>query len=195
MRFLTNYAKGCDLRSTMRNRNIAEYQKPCCNVLCERSWLCITVSGDHWVSGSLRWAMNAPLRMVVVLLCLAYRACSCSLLFKVPHSTPLYYYIFLCSLIEHYLLSKFSTVLPVQVDGCWGGVFLVCGAHGWVASRAGSWVFSASIYNYILVEVINILSHSFFSLDYGIVQRWLWKWFLSASCDGKLGKYPCKQWW
>ena len=29
MRFLTNYAKSCDLRSMMRNRNIAEYQKPC----------------------------------------------------------------------------------------------------------------------------------------------------------------------
>ena len=28
MRFLTNYAKSCDLRSIMRNRNIAEYQKP-----------------------------------------------------------------------------------------------------------------------------------------------------------------------
>ena len=29
MRFLTNYAKSCDLRSIVRNRNIAEYQKPC----------------------------------------------------------------------------------------------------------------------------------------------------------------------
>ena len=29
MRFLTNYAKSCDLGSIMRNRNIAEYQKPC----------------------------------------------------------------------------------------------------------------------------------------------------------------------
>ena len=29
MWFLTNYAKSCDLRSIMRNRNIAEYQKPC----------------------------------------------------------------------------------------------------------------------------------------------------------------------
>ena len=29
MRFLMNYAKSCDLRSIMRNRNIAEYQKPC----------------------------------------------------------------------------------------------------------------------------------------------------------------------
>ena len=29
MWFLTNYAKSCDLRSIIRNRNIAEYQKPC----------------------------------------------------------------------------------------------------------------------------------------------------------------------
>ena len=28
MQFLTNYAKSCDLRSIMRNHNIAEYQKP-----------------------------------------------------------------------------------------------------------------------------------------------------------------------
>ena len=28
MRLLTNYAKSCNLRSIMRNRNIAEYQKP-----------------------------------------------------------------------------------------------------------------------------------------------------------------------
>ena len=33
MRFLTNYAKSCDLRSIMRNRNIAEYQKPCIEIL------------------------------------------------------------------------------------------------------------------------------------------------------------------
>ena len=32
MRFLTNSAKSCDLRSIMRNRNIAEYQKPCYKV-------------------------------------------------------------------------------------------------------------------------------------------------------------------
>ena len=29
MRFLMDYAKSCDLRSIMRNRNIADYQKPC----------------------------------------------------------------------------------------------------------------------------------------------------------------------
>ena len=28
MRFLTNYAKRCDLRSIMQNRNMADYQKP-----------------------------------------------------------------------------------------------------------------------------------------------------------------------
>ena len=31
MRFLTNYAKSCDLRLILWNRNIAEYQKPCNN--------------------------------------------------------------------------------------------------------------------------------------------------------------------
>jgi len=29
MQFLMNYAKSCDLRSIMQDRNIAEYQKPC----------------------------------------------------------------------------------------------------------------------------------------------------------------------
>ena len=33
MRLLTNYAKSCDLRSIMRNCNIAEYQKPCKNAI------------------------------------------------------------------------------------------------------------------------------------------------------------------
>ena len=32
--------------------------------------------------------MCAPLHMLVVLLCSAYRTCSCSLLFKAPHSIP-----------------------------------------------------------------------------------------------------------
>ena len=44
MRFLTNYAKSCDLRSIMRNRNIAEYQKPwimvsSCTMLSNCVWL------------------------------------------------------------------------------------------------------------------------------------------------------------
>ena len=34
MRFLTNDAKSCDLRLIMRNRNIAEYQKPCITLPC-----------------------------------------------------------------------------------------------------------------------------------------------------------------
>ena len=37
MRFLMDYAESCDLRSIMRNRNIAEYQKPC-RVYCRFSW-------------------------------------------------------------------------------------------------------------------------------------------------------------
>ena len=96
--------------------------------------------GDHWVSCNLTGAMHVPFHVPVVLLCLAYRACSCSLLFKALHPIPpLLLLYFLYSLIIY--LVSFSTVLPVQCDGFWGGVFLAGGTHGWVASRAGSWVF------------------------------------------------------
>ena len=37
--------------------------------------------GDHWVSSSLEGAVHAPLHVLVVLLCSAYRAISCSLHF------------------------------------------------------------------------------------------------------------------
>ena len=94
--------------------------------------------GDDWVSGSLKGAMRAPLRVLVVLLCSAYRVCSCSMLFK----APLLY--FLYSLIL-YLPTRFSTVLPVQCDRYWGigwsRVFVEGEARGWVTSRVGSWVF------------------------------------------------------
>ena len=95
--------------------------------------------GDHWVSGGLKLgAMRAPLHVLVVLLCSAYRAFSCSLLFQgfPPLSRPFILY-FLYS-----LLYRFSTVLPVQCDGCQGRDWVFSGGwDGWVASRAGSWVF------------------------------------------------------
>ena len=65
------------------------------------------------------------LHVSVVLLCLAYRVFSCSLVFKAPHPYPPFFiFYFLYS-----LLYRFSTVLPVQCDGCWG--------RGW--GRAFSW--------------------------------------------------------
>ena len=95
---------------------------------------CIRVFGDRSVGGSLIGVMHAPLHVPVVLLCSAYRACSCSLL-KAPHPhPPLCYYIFYIV-----LLSRFSTVLPVQCGEGWDRVFLADGARGWIASRAGSW--------------------------------------------------------
>ena len=53
--------------------------------------------------------------------------------------TPLLLYSLLS--LNHYLLVKFSTVLPVKCDGFWGRVFLAGGAHGWDAIGAGTWVF------------------------------------------------------
>ena len=49
--------------------------------------------GDHRVSGSLIGVMRAPLQVLVVLLYSAYRACSCSLLFKAPHPIPPFIFI------------------------------------------------------------------------------------------------------
>ena len=82
--------------------------------------------------------MRAPLQVLVVLLYSAYRACACTLLFKAHHPIPP---LLLYFLLAYYLLSKFSTVLPVQCAGGWGRVFLAGRARGWVASRTGSWVF------------------------------------------------------
>ena len=77
--------------------------------------------GDHWVSGSLKEVMCAPLHVLVVILCSAYRAFSCSLLFsRLPTLISPFILYFLHSLI-HYLATRFSTVLPVQCDRCWGG--------------------------------------------------------------------------
>ena len=88
----------------------------------------LAITGSAVSQGAIR----APLHVLVVLLCLAYRAGSCSMLFKPPHPHPPLY---LCSLI-HYILRRFSTVLPVQCffRGGWGRVFLVGVAGDWVAS-------------------------------------------------------------
>ena len=104
-----------------------------------------TTSGSFAITGhgSLIGAMRAPLHMLVVLLCSAYRACSCSLLFKASHPHPPLLLLYFLHSLNRYLLSRFSTVLQVQCDGCrgWGRVFLVGRARGCVVIRAGSWVF------------------------------------------------------
>ena len=102
--------------------------------------------GDHSVSGSLIGAMRAPLHVLDVLLFSAYKACSCSLLFKAPHPfSPLYYYIFfLLSLIIIYSVSFplfFQSSVICAGTRTGAGFFLAGGARGWVASRAGSWLF------------------------------------------------------
>ena len=53
--------------------------------------------GDHWVSGSLKGAMHAPLHVLVVLLCSVYWVFSCSLhsLHSLPLSSPFIFYIVL----------------------------------------------------------------------------------------------------
>lgn len=82
------------------------------------------------------------------LLNLAYRVCSCSLLFKAPHPhLPLCYYIFF-SLVLFIIYSvgfplffQFNATGAGVGAGAGAGFFLAGGAHGWVASTAGSWVF------------------------------------------------------
>ena len=59
--------------------------------------------GDHWVSGSLGGVMYAPLDVLVVLVCTACIAFSCSLSFLGSPNFPLYFY----SLI-YYSPGKFS---------------------------------------------------------------------------------------
>ena len=99
--------------------------------------------GDHWISGSLKGLCVCHLHVSVVLLCSAYRAFSCSLLFRgsPPLSPPLYYIFYTVFYIGSPLFFQFS------VTGAWARVgvkffsFLVGRARGWFASRVGSWVF------------------------------------------------------
>ena len=80
MWFLTNYAKSCDLRSIMQNRNIAEYQKPChrnymtfasyqmhnTHVLCQhgKCWVTAATSNIHCKSGNLE-NVNSTLNLML----------------------------------------------------------------------------------------------------------------------------------
>ena len=103
--------------------------------------------GNHWVSSSLKGAMRVPLHAPVVLLCSAGRAFSCSLLFQgSPPLSPALYYIFNIALFSMYpvgspLFFQFSVMGAGRGWGLGQVFFLSGGAHGWVASRAGSWVF------------------------------------------------------
>ena len=64
--------------------------------------------------------MRVLLHVLVVLLCSAYRACSCSLLFKAPNPiSPLLLY-FSYSL-NHYLLSTFPLFFQFSVTGAGAG--------------------------------------------------------------------------
>ena len=109
---------------------------------------CITVLGvtpglfgDHWVSGSLEGEMCVPLHVPVVLLaqCTGPFLCSLHFLGSPPLFPPFSSFFFYSCI--HYLPSKFSTVLPVHCDRCWGRFFLAGRGRGWVVSKAGSKVF------------------------------------------------------
>ena len=98
-------------------------------------------SGDHRVSGSLLQPMHTPLHMFIVLLCSAYGAFHVACFFVCPHPPPPFF----CS-ITHYLHStcRFSTVLPVQCDGCQGLGFggqsgLVAGLQGRLLGVLPTW--------------------------------------------------------
>ena len=84
--------------------------------------------------------MRAPLHVPVVLLCSVYRAFSCSLLFpgyRYPPPPPLYYMFYIVLLIIY----PVGSPLFFQFSGAGAGFFPAGEARGWVASRAGSWVF------------------------------------------------------
>ena len=88
--------------------------------------------GDHWVSGSLKGAIHVPLHVLAVLLCSAYRAFSCSLLFQGSPS-PLYI-IFLYSLIQYYLVGS-PLFFQFSVMGARAGA-----GAGIFSSKQGSWL-------------------------------------------------------
>ena len=80
--------------------------------------------------------MHAPLHVLVVLLCSAYRVCSSSLLFKAPHPIPpvLLYYLY-------HLLSRFSKFFQFSVTGAGAGAeagtgfFLAGGQASWLGCK------------------------------------------------------------
>ena len=85
--------------------------------------LCEALFQGLWRSlgGSLTGAICAPLHMLVVLLCSAYKACSGSFLFKAPHPIPfLYYYVLYIVLIIVYSLC-FPLFFQYNVTGAGAG--------------------------------------------------------------------------
>ena len=75
--------------------------------------------GDHWVSGSLKEAMRAPLHVLVVLLCSAYGACSCSLLFQAV--LVRFIALTVCGTVYHSLIHLPVTLFGVFPMGCGAG--------------------------------------------------------------------------
>jgi len=55
-----DYAESCDLRSIMRNRNIAEYQKPCPGVDAEFFWMGKLVPCGCRINGVIYKNVIAP---------------------------------------------------------------------------------------------------------------------------------------
>ena len=80
----------------------------------------IRAFGDDWLIVSIIVVMRAPLHVLVVFLSSAYRACSCSLLFKAPHPIPPLLLYFLYSLITIYSVS-FPLFLQFSVKGAGAG--------------------------------------------------------------------------
>ena len=113
-------------------------------LFCGISWHCFVVLGmtqglfgNHLVSTCLKGATCAPLRVLVVLFCSAYRVSSCCLHFL---GSPPYLHLFYTFI--HCPHSNFPSILSIQCDGCWGWVFLavgvVAGLQGGQALRCSS---------------------------------------------------------
>ena len=101
---------------------------------CGIFWHSVTVFGhdsrafgDHWVSRSLEGAMYAPLHVLVVLLCAAYRAFSFSLHFL--SSPPLSPFFSFTVYIAFFFIHLVGSLLFFQLSvtgarvGTWAGSF------------------------------------------------------------------------